>query len=53
MPSQREPRQIDPNENVRLRYRDEATAIEQHPEAASLLKHHVAMTPATVTSTVF
>ena len=49
MPWNRLPKQIDPNEYVRLRATDCVTAEEQHPCAESLSKHHVAMTPATVT----
>ena len=34
IPWSKEPRHMDPNEYVTLRYNEEATAGEQHPEAA-------------------
>jgi hypothetical protein len=47
------PKQIDPKLYVKDRYMEVHTALEQQFDADCLSKHHVAMTPATVTWTVF
>jgi hypothetical protein len=44
----KDPRQMDPNDVVHDRYNDDVTVVEQHPCGLSLLKHHVAMEPATL-----
>mmetsp|Transcript_17481 Transcript_17481/g.26029 ORF Transcript_17481/g.26029 Transcript_17481/m.26029 type:complete len:117 (-) Transcript_17481:777-1127(-) len=47
--SRRDPKHIDPKERIIARAMDEVTALEQQELASAASKHHVAMTPATVT----